>query len=48
VLLSIEEYRRITGTRLSLIEALGLPAGVEDAVLDITPSRDLGRAAEFD
>jgi enoyl-CoA hydratase/carnithine racemase len=32
----------------SLIDALGLPAGVEDAVLDITPSRDVGRAADFD
>ncbi len=31
-----------------LIDALGLPPGVEDAVLDITPPHDLGRAADFD
>jgi hypothetical protein len=32
----------------SLIASLGLPPGVEDAVLDISGPRDLGRAAEFD
>jgi hypothetical protein len=32
----------------SLIIALGLPPGVEDAVLDISRPRDFGRAAEFD
>jgi hypothetical protein len=32
----------------SLIDSLGLPPGVEDAVLDISEPRDLGRAADFD
>jgi prevent-host-death family protein len=47
VLLSIEEYRRLTGTQHSIIDSLGLPPGVEDVELDIPPLRDLARAAKF-
>jgi hypothetical protein len=34
--------------QLSLIDALGLPPGIEDADLDITPDRTPARAADFD
>ncbi len=39
---------QVTPRRESLIDSLGLPPGVEDAVLDIPLHRDLGRAADFD
>lgn len=47
VLLSIEEYRRITGGSENLIDRLGLPPGVEDVEIDFPPTRDLSRAADL-
>ena len=46
VLLSYEEYQRITGRRRSLVEALSMP-GLEDTGLDIPHARDLPRPADF-
>lgn len=47
VLLSFEEYQRLTGGQGSLVDELGLPAGVEDAELEIPEMRERARAAEF-
>lgn len=47
VLLSIEEYRRLTGGEESIVDRLGLPAGVEDAELDIPASSDIARPADL-
>ncbi len=48
VLLSIEEYRRLTDKGRSIIDTLGMPPGIEDVELDIPPMRDLARPADFD
>ena len=37
VLLSIEDYQRLTGGQGNLIDQLGLPAGVEDVEFEIPP-----------
>jgi prevent-host-death family protein len=47
VLLSIEEYQRLTGGQGSIIDRLGLPPGIEDVELGIPPMRDLARPADF-
>jgi prevent-host-death family protein len=47
VLLSIEEYQRLTGQHRSLVEALSMP-GIADIEIDLTHSRELPRPAEFD
>jgi len=47
VLLSIEEYQRLTGGLGNLIDKLGLPPGIEDVELEIPPMRDRARAADF-
>jgi prevent-host-death family protein len=47
VLLTIEEYRRLTTGRDSIIKRLGLPAGIEDVELEIPAQRDLTRSADF-
>lgn len=47
VLLSIEEYQRITGSHRGVIDALGLPAGVEDIEIEFPRSRELPRGADF-
>ncbi len=47
VLLSIAEYLRITGGGENIVDALGLPAGVEDVELEIPPFREPARPAEF-
>jgi prevent-host-death family protein len=47
VLLSIEEYRRITGKRRSIVDALAMP-GIADIDFDIPRSRELPRAADFE
>ncbi len=48
VLLSIEEYRRLTGRTTSLIEALGSPPGIADIDITFEMPRDMPRAADFD
>ena len=45
VLLSIEEYQRLTGGQSDLIDQLGLPPGIEDVEFEIPPMRD--HAADF-
>jgi prevent-host-death family protein len=47
VLLSYEEYQQLAGSKGSIIEALGQPAGVEDVELEIPPLRDPARPADF-
>jgi len=47
VLLSIEEYQRLTGGQGSIVDRLGLPAGVEDVELDIPMTSEPARAADF-
>ena len=47
VLLSIEEYRRLTGGQGNIIDQLGMPPGVEDVELELPPRRDLARPADF-
>ncbi|QNT70105.1 type II toxin-antitoxin system Phd/YefM family antitoxin [Defluviicoccus vanus] len=47
VLLSIEEYHRLTGGQGSIIDRLGLPPGIEDVELEIPPTRDLARPADL-
>lgn len=46
VLLSIEEYHRITSKRRSIVEALSMP-GLSDIELEPPRSRELPRAADF-
>jgi prevent-host-death family protein len=47
VLLTIDEYLRITGGGENIAGALGLPAGVEDVELEIPPFREPARPADF-
>jgi len=46
VLLSIEEYRRITGKPRSIVDALAMP-GLSDTELEIPKRTELPRAADF-
>jgi prevent-host-death family protein len=47
VLLSIEDYLRITGAKDNIADRLGLPEGIEDVELEIPPFRELARPADF-
>jgi prevent-host-death family protein len=47
VLLTFEDYQRLTGEKGSIIEQLGLPSGVEDVGLEISPLRDPARPADL-
>jgi prevent-host-death family protein len=47
VLLSIQEYQRLTGGQDSFLDSIGLPPGVEDVKLEIPQSEELARAADF-
>jgi prevent-host-death family protein len=46
VLLSIEEYHRLTATRRNIVEALSMP-GLSDIEFDPPRPRDLARPADF-
>ncbi len=46
VLLTIEEYRRLTGQQESIATLLAMP-GSEDVELDVTPMRDPAREADL-
>lgn len=46
VLLSIEEYQRISGTRRNLVDVLAMPE-VADIEFDPQPSRELPRPADL-
>jgi prevent-host-death family protein len=47
VLLSIEEYQRLTGGQGSIVDRLGLPPGVENVELEIPMTSEPARAADF-
>ncbi|MEJ2427253.1 MAG: type II toxin-antitoxin system Phd/YefM family antitoxin [Candidatus Thiodiazotropha sp.] len=47
VLLSIEEYQRLTDQHKSLAEVLAMP-GIADIEVEFPQSRELPRPAEFD
>jgi prevent-host-death family protein len=47
VLLTFEDYERLTGVKGSIVDILGLPPGVEDVELEIPPLRDLARPARL-
>ena len=46
VLLSFEDYQRITGSQQKIADLLAMP-GIEDAAFDIPSLRDLARAADL-
>ncbi len=46
VLLTIEDYQRITGQRASIVELLAMP-GVEDIAFEPPCARDLPRPADL-
>lgn len=47
VLLTFEDYQRLTGGQDSIIDLLGLPPGVEDADLEVSLPRDLAQPADL-
>lgn len=47
VLLSFEDYQNLVGSKGSIIEWLGHPAGVDDVELELPPLRDPARPADF-
>ena len=47
VLLSIEEYRRLTGKSRNIVEALSMP-GLADIDIDFPCSRELPRPADLE
>lgn len=46
VLLTFEEYKKISGTRTKIADLLAMP-GVEDIELDIPQTRDLAQSADL-
>lgn len=48
VLLTIGEYRRLSGTGPTLVDMLGMGPEHDDIELEIPRSRELARAADFD
>jgi len=46
VLLSIEEYQRITGSHQKIADLLAMP-GIEDIALEIPPMRDVAQSADL-
>jgi prevent-host-death family protein len=47
VLLTFEDYQRLTGGHDSIVDLLALPADEADAELEIHPARDLARPADL-
>jgi prevent-host-death family protein len=47
VLLTIEDYQRLTAESRDIIESLGLPPGVEDVELEIPSMRELARRPDL-
>jgi prevent-host-death family protein len=47
VLLTIEDYQRLTAGSRDIIESLGLPPGVEDVELEIPLMRELARQPDL-
>ena len=47
VLLTFDDYQRLTGRDTSILDLLGSPPGVEDVELDIPPLRDPADPADL-
>lgn len=47
VLLAYDDYLRIIGKQVSLVDQLGLPVGVEDIEVEFPRSRELAQPADF-
>ena len=47
VLLTFEDYQRLTGGQDNIIDLLGLPPGVEDVELETPRDRDVARPADL-
>jgi prevent-host-death family protein len=47
VLLTIEDYQRITGGGDNIVDRLGLPEGIENVELEIPPFREPPRPADL-
>jgi hypothetical protein len=47
VLLTFEDYQRLASPRVSIIDLLGGPPGIEDVELEIPSRRDHPRAADL-
>jgi len=47
VLLTFEEYNRLSSRGLNVIDLLGMPAGLEDIELDVPDLRDPARPADL-
>jgi hypothetical protein len=48
VLLSFDDYQRLARNRMSIVELLAGPPGVEDVELEIPASREVADPAAFD
>lgn len=46
VLLTFEEYKKITGRQTKIADLLAMP-GIEDIEFEIPPMRDLAQSADF-
>jgi prevent-host-death family protein len=47
VLLTFEDYQKLTGGQGNIVDMLGLPPGIEDVELEIPPMREVGRPADL-
>jgi hypothetical protein len=48
VLLTFTDFQRLSGSRPSIVDRLGEPAGVEDTVFETARSREPAEPADFD
>jgi hypothetical protein len=48
VLLSFEAYQQLAGGGKSIVDVLGLPAGIADVAFEPSPLPDLAHVADFD
>lgn len=47
VLLTFEDYQKLTGGQGNIIDMLGQPPGIEDVELEIPPMPDVARPADL-
>lgn len=47
VLLTFDEYQRLTGSQDNIVDLLGVPVDEADVELETTPLRDLARPADL-
>lgn len=48
VLLTFEDYQRLSGNRPTIVDLLGRPPGIEDVEFHAPTSSDVAKPAEFD